>query len=97
MEGLDLHSILKPEKFEVSNDGDTAQSEETYVIFPLPKEIMNTKQSRVFTTRSWDSKHQMWTLNDEGTAAQADGDEGISHRGDDRKDILFQLPILPNQ
>lgn len=65
------------EKFEVSvNDGDTAQSEETYVIFPLPKEIMNAQAIKgVYYQKLTVKGASDAELNDEGTAAQADGDE----------------------
>lgn len=65
------------EKFEVSvNDGDTAQSEETYVIFPLPKEIMNAQAIKgVYCQKLTVKGASDAELNDEGTAAQADGDE----------------------
>ncbi|MFR8220359.1 MAG: prepilin-type N-terminal cleavage/methylation domain-containing protein [Blautia faecis] len=65
------------EKFEVSvNDGDTAQSEETYVIFPLPKEIMNAQSIKgVYYQKLTVKGASDAELNDEGTAAQADGDE----------------------
>lgn len=65
------------EKFEVSvNDGDTAQSEETYVIFPLPKEIMNAQAIKgVYYQKLTVKGASDAELNDEGTAAQADGDD----------------------
>ena len=65
------------EKFKVSvNDGDTAQSEETYVIFPLPKEIMNAQAIKgVYYQKLTVKGASDAELNDEGTAAQADGDE----------------------
>lgn len=65
------------EKFEVSvNDGDTAQSEETYVIFPLPKEIMNAQAIKdVYYQKLTVKGASDAEFNDEGTAAQADGDE----------------------
>lgn len=65
------------EKFEVSvNDGDTTQSEETYVIFPLPKEIMNAQAIKgVYYQKLTVKGASDAELNDEGTAAQADGDE----------------------
>lgn len=65
------------EKFEVSvNDGDTAQSEETYVIFPLPKEIMSAQAIKgVYYQKLTVKGASDAELNDEGTAAQADGDE----------------------
>lgn len=65
------------EKFEVSvNYGDTAQSEETYVIFPLPKEIMNAQAIKgVYYQKLTVKGASDAELNDEGTAAQADGDE----------------------
>ena len=65
------------EKFEVSvNDGDIAQSEETYVIFPLPKEIMNAQAIKgVYYQKLTVKGASDAELNDEGTAAQADGDE----------------------
>lgn len=65
------------EKFEVSvNDGDTAQSKETYVIFPLPKEIMNAQAIKdVYYQKLTVKGASDAELNDEGTAAQADGDE----------------------
>lgn len=65
------------EKFEVSvNDGDTAQSEETYVIFPLPKEIMNAQAIKdVYYQKLTVKGASDAELKDEGTAAQADGDE----------------------
>lgn len=65
------------EKFEVSvNDGDTAQSEETYVIFPLPKEIMNAQAIKdVYYQKLTVKGASDAELNDEGTVAQADGDE----------------------
>ena len=65
------------EKFEVSvNDGDTAQSEETYVISPLPKEIMNAQAIKgVYYQKLTVKGASDAELNDEGTAAQADGDE----------------------
>lgn len=65
------------EKFEVSvNDGDTAQSEETYVIFPLPKEIMNAQAIKdVYYQKLTVKGASDAEFNDEGTATQADGDE----------------------
>lgn len=65
------------EKFEVSvNDGDIVQSEETYVIFPLPKEIMNAQAIKgVYYQKLTVKGASDAELNDEGTAAQADGDE----------------------
>lgn len=73
---LDCNST-ETEKFEVSvNDGDTAQSEETYVIFPLPKEIMNAQAIKgVYYQKLTVKGASDAELNDEGTAAQADGDE----------------------
>ena len=73
---IDCNST-ETEKFEVSvNDGDTAQSEETYVIFPLPKEIMNAQAIKgVYYQKLTVKGASDAELNDEGTAAQADGDE----------------------
>lgn len=84
------------EKFEVSvNDGDTAQSEETYVIFPLPKEIMNAQAIKgVYYQKLTVKGASDAELNDEGTAAQADGDETTEVL---TGKTLFQIPILPNQ
>ena len=73
---IDCNST-ETEKFEVSvNDGDIAQSEETYVIFPLPKEIMNAQAIKgVYYQKLTVKGASDAELNDEGTAAQADGDE----------------------
>lgn len=73
---IDCNST-ETEKFEVSvNDGDTEQSEETYVIFPLPKEIMNAQAIKgVYYQKLTVKGASDAELNDEGTAAQADGDE----------------------
>lgn len=73
---IDCNST-ETEKFEVSvNDGDIAQSEETYVIFPLPKEIMNVQAIKgVYYQKLTVKGASDAELNDEGTAAQADGDE----------------------
>lgn len=73
---IDCNST-ETEKFEVSvNDGDIVQSEETYVIFPLPKEIMNAQAIKgVYYQKLTVKGASDAELNDEGTAAQADGDE----------------------
>lgn len=73
---IDCNST-ETEKFEVSvNDGDIAQSEETYVIFPLPKEIMNAQAIKdVYYQKLTVKGASDAEFNDEGTAAQADGDE----------------------